>query len=179
MAASKPVSPRLADIVADGGTAGRAADLIDAVYDSRSPDLLKATMLPHHSRMRAQAVAEFGDRSKVPETPELDLADVEKAAGLDEGSVRAASVRGRDLSTAWVVYVATDAHGADYKGCYPLGDHGKSGKSKQHSSEAETFAESEIAKNLQRQAEASEDDAPLRASHTTRRSPSSEKDDDE
>lgn len=171
MATKNEPSPRIADLVGDGGTANIAHELIDAVYTSRPGILQKATMLPHHARLRAQAV-QSGAEYEVEETPKLDLADVAKHAGLEDGDVVAAAVRGRTLEDAYVVYVAEDANGAAYKGCYPFGDHGKGGKSKEHVSEAEAFAESELGKRLQDRAEAQREESDaVHSTRRTRRSP--------
>jgi hypothetical protein len=173
MAETAEVSPRIADIVGAGGTASVAGDLINAVYDSRPGPLLKATHLPHHARLRAQAV-NSGAEHEIEESPKLDLAKVAKVAGLEEHEVVAAAIRGRTLADAWVVYVAEDARGAAYKGAFPFSDLKGSGKSKQHVSEAEAFAESEMGQRLADRADAQRESEAHTSTRRTRKAPAAD-----
>lgn len=150
----KDYSPQIRDLVADGGTAGRAHDLIQATADSMPHELRRAQALPHYAAYRARKVQDAGGEEGVtlPKVPTLNLGEVAKNAGLD--SVEDASIHGRDLDDSWVVYVAYDDLGAPFHGAYAYGEHGKSGKAKSHVSVAEAFAESEMGKRLVEQRQA-------------------------
>jgi hypothetical protein len=170
---------RPADIVADGGTAGNAEQLIDAVYSARPAALLKAISLTHHERLHAAKAAE-NPRYEPPETPSLDYAEVAEAAGLtreNDPVVVSAAIHGGDLNRAWVVYVAEDGVGSHFKGAYPYSDHEGGGKSKQHVSEAESFAESTIGQRLAQQR--AEDDENLTSTRKSRKPPIPDDDDDD
>lgn len=161
---------RASDLVTEGGVAGNAEAMIDAVYGARPPELLKAIHLPHHARVHAARRLE-NPQYDVPETPKLDFADVAKAAGIsgDDTHVVAAALHGSDLDSAWVVYVAEDSVGSHFKGAYPYCDHGGRGKSKQHTSEAEAFAESAAGKTLAKAREAQEGE--VKTTRRTRKTP--------
>lgn len=169
---------RPADIVRDGGTAGRAEDLIDAVYGARPPALVKAINLIHFARAHAARAAE-NPHYEPPETPVLDLGEVEEAAGLyddDDTHVVAAALHG-SVDGAWVVYVAQDAVGSHYKGAYPYADHGDGEVSEDHVSEAEAFAESTVGQRLAQEADG-EDEA-LSSTKRKRRPPSSDEEEED
>jgi len=137
---------RPADLIREGGIAGNAADLIDAVYSSTPGPLQKALLLRHHRLLHSDDGVD---------TPELKLAQVAKSAGLEK--VKAAEIHGGQLDDAWVVYVAEDHLGSNYYGALPYEQCGGSGIAKDHISEAESFEQSDAGQRLVEQREAQDE----------------------